>query len=419
MKKVRVVVLLMAALFLFGTCATAAEPVALKWAVWDTHLVTYYEPLIEAFRAKNPHVTFELIDLGAADYHVVASTQLSGGVDFDVVTIKDIPGYANLVSQNHLEPLNCYIASAGVDTSLFGGITEQIAVDGEVYALPFRSDFWIIYYNKDLFDAAGVAYPTNDMTFAEYDAIARQVTRGSGAEKVYGAHYHTWRSASQLFAVLDGKNTVVDGTYDFLKPTYEMVLKQQDDGIVMDLATLRTTSTHYSGVWFNQQIAMMNMGTWFIPTQIAMLESGESLAKNWGIAKYPHPEGIPAGTTLGTITAASVARISNNKETAFDFVNFISGPEGAEIMANLGQFPAIMTDSVVDIIAAGEGFPEGDSNKEALKTHTVYLEMPLHERSAEIEIVLNEAHLEIMTGEMTIDEGIEEMNERVGQILGN
>ena len=37
------------------------------------------------------------------------------------------------------------------------------------------------------------------MTFEEYDAIARQMTSGSGASKVYGAHYHTWRSAIQLF----------------------------------------------------------------------------------------------------------------------------------------------------------------------------------------------------------------------------
>ena len=34
------------------------------------------------------------------------------------------------------------------------------------------------------------------MTLAEYDALARQVTNGTGAGKVYGAHYHTWRSAA-------------------------------------------------------------------------------------------------------------------------------------------------------------------------------------------------------------------------------
>jgi hypothetical protein len=93
----------------------------------------------------------------------------------------------------------------GIDTAQYVGIIEQITVSGEVYALPFRSDFWLVFYNKDLFDAAGVPYPSNDLTLDEYDALARRVTRGTGANKTYGAHYHTWRSTVQLFGLLDGK----------------------------------------------------------------------------------------------------------------------------------------------------------------------------------------------------------------------
>lgn len=129
------------------------------------------------------------------------------------------------------------------------------------------------------------------------------MTSGSGSEKVYGAHYHTWRSAVQLFGILDGKNNVVGGNYDFLKPTYERILKEQEDGIVMDYATLKTSSTHYSGVFYNNSVAMMNMGSWFIATQIEKVKSGESQSTNWGIVKYPHPDGVEAGTTLGTITS--------------------------------------------------------------------------------------------------------------------
>lgn len=168
------------------------------------------------------------------------------------------------------------------------------------------SDFWVVYYNKDLFDKAGVEYPSNDMTFDQYDELARKMTSGSGSEKVYGAHYHTWRSAVQLFGILDGKNNVVGGNYDFLKPTYERILKEQEDGIVMDYATLKTSSTHYSGVFYNNSVAMMNMGSWFIATQIEKVKSGESQSTNWGIVKYPHPDGVEAGTTLGTITSLAV-----------------------------------------------------------------------------------------------------------------
>jgi multiple sugar transport system substrate-binding protein len=415
---------LMSAGFLFaggrqaGGAGAGSGVTTIKWAIWDYDLTVYYKPLIDAYQAKNPQVKIETVDLGSADYMTVLGTQLSGGADLDVVCVKDIPGYANLVKQNRLEPLNSYIKTQGINTDLYGGTTEQISVNGEVYALPFRSDFWLIFYNKDLFDAAGVPYPSNDMTLDEYDALARSVTMGSGANKTYGAHYHTWRSAVQLFGILDGKNTIVDGTYDFLVPYYERVIQEQDDGIVQSYAALKTSGTHYSGAFFNSQIAMLNMGSWFIATQIDKVKSGESLSKNWGLAKYPHPEGVPAGTTLGTITSAAVNRNSRNKEAALDFLRFVSGPEGAAILAKLGTIPAIMNQEVIDAMTAIPGFPGDAGSKEALKVAKAYLEMPMHEKSADIEIVLNEAHDAIMTGNSSIEQGIQEMNDRVGKILG-
>jgi multiple sugar transport system substrate-binding protein len=392
--------------------------ITLKWSVWDKDLTVYYKPLVDAYQSKNPNVKIELVDLGSADYSNVLLIQLSGGADLDVVAVKDIPGYANLVKQNRLESLNSYIKSANINTGLYGGTVEQISVGNEVYALPFRSDFWVVFYNKDLFDAAGVPYPSNDMTLDQYDAIARGVTRGSGASKTYGAHYHTWRSAVSLFGILDGKHTIVDGNYDFLAPIYNRVLKQQTDGIVMDYATIKTSSAHYSGLFFNNQIAMVNMGTWFIATQIDKVKTGESLSNNWGIVKYPHPDGVPAGTTLSTITSLAVNRNSKNKATALDFMRFVSGPEGATIIAKTGTIPAIMNTDVINAITAISGFPADAASKEALNVTQAYLEMPMHDKSADIELILNEAHDNIMTNNNTVEVGVKEMNDRVGKLLG-
>ena len=69
-----------------------------------------------------------------------------------------------------------------------------------------------------------------------------------------------------LFSILDGKNTIIDGKYDFMKPTYDMVIAQQKDGICMDYGYLKTSSLHYSAAFENQQCAMVNMGSWFIST---------------------------------------------------------------------------------------------------------------------------------------------------------
>ena len=394
---------------------TSKETTTLKWAVWDISSTTYYEPLITAYEEKNPNVKIEMIDLGSQDYMTALATQLSGSdTNLDVVLVKDIPGYSNLVAKNVLEPVD----TADLDLSAYGGITDQILINDKLYALPFRSDFWVVFYNKDIFDAAGVAYPSNDMTFEEYDALARKVTKTDLGSEVYGAHYHTWRSAVQLFGILDGKNTIIDGNYDFLKPYYEMIMNEQNDEVCQDYATLKTSSLHYSGAFAQGNVAMMNMGSWFIPTLIEKIATGEYTdVSNWGIVKYPHAEGVEPGSTLATITSLAVTSASKNKEVATDFMNFACGTEGAEIIAQTGTFPAIKTDAVVGEIASIEGFPADENSKEALKTANTYLEMPVCAQSAEIEVVLNEGHDFIMTGTKTIDEGIAYMNEEVGKIL--
>ena len=398
----------------------AEEKITLKWAIWDQDTTPYWQALKDEYEKKNPNVTVEMVDLGSTDYMTVLATELSGsGSDFDLVTIKDVPGYATLVQKNTLEPLNSYIESAGIDLSQYGGATDQVTVNGELYELPFRNDFWVVFYNKDLFDAAGVEYPTNDMTFEEYDALARKLASDEFGSQVYGSHYHTWRSAVQLFGVLDGKHTILDGTYDAFKPYYEMVLAQEDDGICRDYVTLSTEGLHYSAAFSNGDTAMMNMGSWYISTLMSNIASGEydaSLCGNWGMVKYPHAEGVEAGSTLGTITGISVTSASDQKDEAWKFVEFVSGAEGALVMAKTGNFPAIMTSEAMDVITALEGFPTDDASKEALNVSNLYLEVPYAENVSEINNILDTYHTAIMNREVTIDEGIASMNEEVGKI---
>ncbi|MBS6952959.1 MAG: sugar ABC transporter substrate-binding protein [Enterocloster asparagiformis] len=400
--------------------AAAGDQITLKWAMWDKDIMPYYSPLIEAYEAKNPGVKIELVDLGGSDYQTVLATQLTGsGSDFDVATIKDVPGYTTLVNKGVLEPLDSYIEKDGVDLSGYKGLTDQVKVDDKLYELPFRSDFWVLFYNKDVFDKAGVAYPTNDMTFEQYDKMARALTNTEPGQEVYGAHYHTWRSAVQLFGILDGKNTIIDGKYEFLKPYYEMVLSEQEDGVCQDYATLKTSNLHYTGAFSQGNVATMNMGTWFISTLIEKIGSGEYTdCTNWGIVKYPHAEGVEPGSTLATITALSIPTSAPHKDQAWDFIKFVCGEEGAKVLASTGTIPAIMTDDIANMVSATAGFPADEGSKEALQTANLYLEMPVNPHSSEIETVLNEAHDNIMTGNMTIDEGIADMNEKVTAILG-
>lgn len=404
-----------------GNESAGGEDVTLKWAIWDQETTAYWNDLKEAYESSHQGVTIEMVDLGSSDYMTVLATELSGdGSDFDVVTIKDVPGYATLVQKNSILALDDYISADGVDLSKYAGATDQVVVDGKLYELPFRNDFWVLFYNKDLFDAKQVAYPTNDMTFAEYDALARQMTDTTFGSQVYGAHYHTWRSAVQLFGVLDGQHTILDGEYSFFEPYYEMILNQEADGVCRKYADLKTEGLHYSAAFSGGDVAMLNMGSWFIATMITNLQTGEydsSLCGNWGIVKYPHAEGVEAGSTLGTITGLAVTSATDTPDAAWEFVKWVSGEEGAAVMASSGNFPAIMTEEAMSLITGLEGFPADEASKEALNVSNLYLEVPYAPNVSEINSVLDSYHGSIMAGEMSIQDGIEAMNTEVSKIL--
>ena len=397
--------------------ASGDEEVTLTWALWDKDSTSQWSALADTYTASHPNVKFDMVDLGSTDYMTQLATQLAGANgELDIVSIKDIPGYANLINLGVLEPLN---STLDIDTSKFNGVIEQLtAEDGNYYAVPFISSFWVVYYNKDIFDQAGIEYPTNDMTMEEWDAKIREVNEKAG---VYGNIYHTWRSTTTLFGILDGQHTVIDGNYDFLKPYYEMILKEQQDGVVPNYGEQKTSGLHYSGAFQNGQAAMCNMGSWFLATMQkynAEAASNGVQPVNFGIVKYPHPDGVAAGTTLGTVTSLAVNANSEKKEAALDFVNWCASEDGAKCVASVGTFPAVASDETNKIISSTDGFPSDDASLEALNTTAIYLEMPLSDKASEIETILNTEHDAIMTESETIDEGIANMNEQVQAILG-
>jgi multiple sugar transport system substrate-binding protein len=399
---------------LLTTAVSAQDSVTLTMAAWDVATTPYWQAVIDAYEAANPNVKVELVDLASADYPQVMDVRLSGGDKTDIITVKDIPQYAAMLTRNQVIPLNNYIDADGLDLSMYSGAAEELTYEGSIYGLPFRSDIWILYYNKDIFDAAGLPYPTNDMTWDEFDTVARQLTSGSGADKIYGAHFHVWRSCVQLATVQDGLHTVISTDYSFMAPMYDMVTKMQKDGIIMDYGELRAGNIHYSGPFANGQVAMLPMGSWHIGRLIADQASGV-FDFDWGVASYPHPDGVPAGTTAGTLTSLAINAKSDNKDAAWDFIKFYSGEEGAKVLAATGNLPAVRTPEVLEIFGSLDGVPAEAA--EALKTTTVRLELPMHPNVGEIEQILNEEHDLIMTNSVSVQEGLGEMSSRVSDVL--
>ena len=190
---------------------------------------------------------------------------------------------------------------------------------------------------------------------------------------------------------------------------------QNDDKTCMDFGTLKTANLHYNSVFPDGSVAMMPMGTWFAATMIDKINKGES-SVNWGIATLPHPEGVDAGYVVGSTTPIAINEASGNKDLAWEFVKFVCGPEGAEIVANLGGVPAMLDDATLKVVAGVDGMPEGAL--EALQVKNIALDRPIADKVSEVNQMLGEQHSLIMLGESDLDTVLADMAEQSKSIQG-
>lgn len=388
--------------------------VTIRVSVWDLDSMAYINTIVDAFQKKYPNVTVELSDTPSADYTNKLSIMLNGGSDLDAFLVKDADTIKGLYDKGQLADLSEFITQDGVDLSAYNGLAENFIFDNEIVGLPSRTDYYVLYYNKDIFDEAGVPYPSNDMTWQEFEETAKKVTTGEGANKQYGAFIHTWNACVQNWGVQDGKHTIMDTDYSFFSPYYEMALRMQDeDKSIQDYATLKSNNIHYSSPFLLGQVGMMPMGTWFMSTIISKIDAGESDI-NWGIATIPHAMDIEAGYTVGSTTPMCVNNASKNKEVAWEFLRFLCGEEGAEIHAEAGAIPGMTNPATLAEIAGTNGMPEGALD--ALQVKNITLDRPIVDGVGEVNQMLGEEHSLIMLGELSVDEGLIEMAERSEEI---
>ncbi|GHT67177.1 sugar ABC transporter substrate-binding protein [Spirochaetia bacterium] len=396
--------------------AASSGPVSIKVAAWDVGTSNFYPPLLEEFKKAYPNIDVEMLDNPSADYTQKLTIMLNGGSDVDAFWIKDGDTTPGLAGRGQLADLAAYIQKDGINLGDYNGLAERFIMDGKTVALPARTDYYVLFYNKDIFDKAGVPYPSNDMTWTEWEQLAGRLSSGSGTSKVYGGFFHTWNACVQNWGVQDGKNSIMATDYSFFKPYYDMAVRMQKVGQLWDYGALRSGGIAYGSAFLQGNVAMMPMGTWFIATVVDRISKGEANIKNWGVATLPHPQGVAAGWTVGSVTPIAINQASKKKDAAWEFVKFATGDPGAKLYASVFNFPARANSQTLAAIANQPGMPQGIMD--ALLVKNISLDRPYQDKVAEVNQMLGEEHSLIMLGEVTVDQGLANMAKRSKEIQG-
>ena len=341
--------------------------VTLRLALWDYDVdgPTTYDPIIEAFKEANPDIDIEVVNSPNADYETKLTTMLAGGDDIDLFFAKSNTSLPGLYSKGYCMNLSDLFESDGYDLEPYGTVIgQQMTFDGDVYALPFRTNDWLLFYNKDLFDAAGVAYPTNDMTWQQVADTAKEITDKS-EDGIYGFSFQP-----KLGFIFPFLTNVVDGfditTSDFndVVPGIDWIMDMMDSGAMeeySDAKSLNKDQTYF----FNGEWAMMWNGSWFVQN----LNSQEDLGFEWGVAKSPYWEGNEK-TNFVTSTPLCISSKTEHKDEAYTFLKFMCGEEGASILATTNLVPGYMNDAVLESYLANVELD--DQSVEALTNNVTH-----------------------------------------------
>ncbi|AYY13886.1 sugar ABC transporter substrate-binding protein [Actinobacteria bacterium YIM 96077] len=377
-------------------------------SVWNLEGTPEFQALFDAFEEAHPDITVEPVDILADDYEEKLTAMLAGGDQTDVITIKNVMEYGEYANRGQLLDITDVVESA--DTSDLAGL-EAFDVDGSYFAMPYRQDFWVIYYNKTLFDEAGIDYP-DTITWDEYVDIAEQLTEGEDEDKVYGTYHHTWRSVTQAISAAQTGGDLLGGDYSFFADQYEVAVGLQESGAAMDFGTANAQQASYQTMFETGATAMLPMGTWYIAAILAAEERGDTDV-DWGIAPMAQRPDTDEVISFGSPTAFAVNENAANADAAKEFVEFAASAEGAKAIAEIGVVPALQTSEITETYFSLDGMPDDELSKKAFEPDVVELEMPVSERTADIDEILNQEHELIMVGDKSIEDGLSTMSERV------
>jgi multiple sugar transport system substrate-binding protein len=350
---------LLAAALVLLPAALTAEQVTLKFACWDYDLYPQDKALIQAFQADNPDIKVDVISVPNGDYDSKMNIMLSGGEDLDVLYVKSVALFGSLSAKNLLADIKPLIQRDKVDLSPYGAFIDYyLTRDNSILGLPYRSDRYLLYYNKDIFDAAKEPYPSPNMTWTEMRALAKKLTKGTGKDKIWGAFFAPANYCFLTPGLQEGKGGYLDMDFNLFRDGWSNFYSMMfEDKTAQDWATLKSVSADQT-YFIKGNSAMMMNGTWFMNLIATEIANGRT-SMRWGAVRAPVSSGMKAAGKVasnGSVTPVSMVKKTKNAEAAWKLVKFLSSEKAAKILASYLIVPGYSMPSIVDVMAKVKGF---------------------------------------------------------------
>ena len=365
---------------------------------------------IEAFNEVYPNIEIDLQTVAYDGYTSQLMAKISAGEAPDVYELS-YDDFVSFAAKDVLTPLDDLIEETGIDTSVYNQLVlDSFKYNDKLYGIPSNFSNVVMFYNKELFDRAGVSYPTSDWTWNDAEAAAKKIRELD--ENIYGYYRPiTYNEFYKMIAQNGGSIMNEEGAAFTVNTPAAVEAAEYMVSLVND-SNVQPSEEQMAGMggwdlFKSGRLGMLMTGIWAIPT----FETDCDFA--WDIAIEP---GNKTHATHFFTNAFVINKDSEVAEEAALFINFIASAPAATTLAVDANWvlPAVDDQELINSYCA----ITPPDNKACVFESVDYLVMaPIVEQSSEATDIVDSYLGQIVSGKMSAQEALDacqkELDEKI------
>jgi len=311
--------------------------------VWDQHWAEIIGESVEQWKKDYcPGAAVEISVHPWEEYWNTLDSEAANPSEGDLPDIFNMSQdhFFYYASNNALLDLQPYFDAEHVDTSAWSpGMVDpyRYGNDFHLFAGPVNWDTVVIFYNKDMFDAARLLYPTASWTWDDFAADAQALTHpsagvyGAAVYSGYQAGYANWIASTGIPPVVGAARTQCTlrerrslDALNYLKGLF-------DAGYMPDVSTIGGPSADDAfNFWINGKVAMITGGSWKLPDAISQAKF------HWDVVQLPrYPETGDSRSIVHSVGYVASSR-TQQPDLAANLILFLVSDEGQRYFAQAG-----------------------------------------------------------------------------------
>lgn len=314
---------ILASALLLPTLLHAADKITLRYAVWDRNQLPAEQEIAKRFEQTNPDIKIEIELTPSAQYFVKLDSAAAGGVAPDIFWI-NMPYFVQYAKNGIMEPLAPYIKDSGLKLDdVVASSVKAYQYDGQQMAIPRDVDSIAVWYNKKLFDQAGVSYPTSDWSWDDLKNKAAALKNGlKGAAFPLVMDLSIDGQDSYMNLLFQNGNHIVpkdgqptDIANDKSIWVYQQLQGMMKDGLMPSAQQMSEVKTE--NIFQSNRAAMVYAGSWLA----APFANNPLINDHIGVVMMPK---IERQSGVAHSLAFAMSAKSAHKQAAWKYIAFMS-----------------------------------------------------------------------------------------------